>query len=366
MKTIDRIVRPAYRRLESYTVDLPTVPIKLNQNEAADELPDDLKRAIASELLTVDWRRYPQLTPVDVVEPIASTFGLDPSGVLVSNGSNDVLRAIFDVSVGRGSRVVTLTPTFGVYRLLAEQREAVVDCSPLDHRFRVHDRDLIERSRQATLTIVTSPNSPTGTRVKPETIREVCRQTRGLVVIDEAYVEFTDQDFLPFAREFANLIITRTFSKAAGLAGLRVGWATMAPALARQVQKAILPFALDVVSTIAVRTILDNWALVESRAGDTVRERDRLIAAVANLPDLTVFPSEANFFVVESADRNASAIIAALLDRGILVRPMTSYGSTGNGTERQLFRVSVGRREENDAFVAALSEIVADVQEVRP
>ena len=345
---LDRWIKPEVLAQPAYEVKTTDCRIKLNQNESPGDWPRDLKAEVLKRLEEAAWNRYPRLIPQRLKEKLANGMSVLPEQVVVGKGSNEVLQALAHVTLRPADTLCTLSPTFAVYRLVGEQQQALVSTSPLTADFQVNEEDLLARSKGARLTILCNPNSPTGSLMPMELIDRVARQSPGLVVVDEAYVDFSGVSALPLLEQYPNLIISRTFSKAFALAGFRLGYTIMHPQLAQQVQKGLLPFNIDTPSALAAEVLLDHPEVVRERASLIVRERDRLITRLGDLPGVTVWPSQANFFLL-ATPLGARKTFTYLAQEGILVRDLSNYP----GCEK-VVRVTVGTTEENEALYQAV------------
>ncbi len=345
---LERWIKPEVLAQPAYEVKTTDHRIKLNQNESPWDWPRELKAEVLKRLEATAWNRYPGLIPQRLKEKLAAGLSVLPEQVVVGKGSNEVLQALAQVTLRPGDTLCTLSPTFAVYRLLGEQQQALVSTSPLNADFQVDAEDLLARSKEARLTILCSPNSPTGSLVPTELIEQAARQAQGLVVVDEAYVDFSGISALPLLEQHPNLIVTRTFSKAFALAGFRLGYAAMHPQLAQQVQKGLLPFNIDAPSAAAAEVLLDHQDVVRERVTLIVQERDRLITRLGELPGVTVWPSRANFFLL-ATPLGAEKTFTRLAEAGILVRDVSGYPGCGN-----VVRVTVGAPEENEALYRAV------------
>jgi histidinol-phosphate aminotransferase len=345
-------IKPEVLEQPPYRVAAPPHRIKLNQNESCWDWPAEIKREISDRLAATRWNRYPELVPRDLQRKLGAFNAVDPDQIVVGKGSNEILQAVATVVLRPNDRVCTLTPTFAVYRRLAEQRSAhVVECV-LDENFRPVPEVVRKASQQARLTILCNPNSPTGTLIPRSLIGRVVEESPGIVVVDEAYGDYSGVTALGLLPSRPNLVITRTFSKAFALAGFRIGYAIMNPDLAREVQKGLLPFNVDVPSLIAAEVLLDHYDLVQARAGQVRRERERLIERLNSLPGVKAWPSRANFFLLELPGGPQRAF-AHLLSRGILVRDVSGYPGCEN-----VLRVTVGSPRENDLLYRAVEGLL--------
>ncbi len=342
-----RFAVPAVRAQKAYTLDAPPdAPVKLNQNEAAEDLPADLKALILQRFGTVDFRRYPPFAPDDVLETLAAVDGWRKDGVLVGNGSNELLVALFRTVLGPGERVLRPDPCFSIYPLhlglVGAEQERLVLSPDDDYRWPVER--LVERARAAKVVLLTTPNNPTGSVLTASDIERVLDATRGLVVVDEAYREFCGQDFAPLLRRYPHLVLLRTFSKARGLAGLRFGYLLADPRLVTEIRKVLLPYNVSALTQAAALVLLERRDLVDTRAAATMQARDVLVQAL-RAKGRRVIEGGANFVLVSSTTPRAD--FERLLAAGVLVRDL-SHTTPG------FLRVSVGTDEEHARLLGAL------------
>jgi histidinol-phosphate aminotransferase len=207
-------------------------------------------------------------------------------------------------------------------------------------------------AKQPHVTIICSPNNPTGCLIEHTDLRKLLETSRGLIVIDEAYHEFAGQSVVPLLSEYENLVVLRTFSKAMAFAALRVGYLLAAPELVTEIRKAVLPYNLNAFSQLAAETALEKYStLLGPTVEAIISERERLYREIAKVRGLAPVESKGNFMVVR-ADTDPKQIFAELLARDILVRDVSGYPMLA-----EYFRFNVGTPEENDRLLRALHEI---------
>lgn len=353
MNPLDKI-KPRVRELKAYTLSPDRASVKINQNENPWDLPEAVKRETLRRMSERAWSRYPDFIPSSLHEKLAAFAGWRADGVVAGNGSNELIQATLMVTVGEGKRVLICEPTFALYRQVATILGGEVLSVPLDERLQFDVealREAIERD-EPDVTILCSPNNPTGCRIEHEDLERLLEATGGIVVVDEAYFDFDGQSVAPLLEGHANLAVFRTFSKALALAALRVGYLLAAPELAREVGKAVLPYNLNAFSQTAAEVAVEMY---ETELAPTVRritaERERLYEGLRNIGGLAPVRSHANFMVVRS-EIEPKQVFRELLARDILVRDVSGYPALTD-----YFRVSVGTPEENDRLLAALVEI---------
>jgi len=348
------IIKPQVRRLRAYTLSPHRATVKINQNENPWKTPERIVQETARRMTDRSWSRYPDFVPARLRECLARHAGWMPEGVLAGNGSNELIQALLMVTVGRGKRVLISEPTFTLYRQVATVLDGEVTSVPLTGSL-AYDAALLRRTiaeSNPDVTIICSPNNPTGCVLPDDELRAILNAANGLVVIDEAYHEFAGHTVVPLLNEHQNLVVLRTFSKAMAMAGLRIGYLLAAPELAREIGKALLPYNLNVISQTAAEVAIE---LYESELRPLVKqitaERDRLFADLGQVGGLTPVESKANFMLVRSRIE-PRIVFTELLSRDILIRDVSSYPMLS-----EYFRVSVGTPDENDRLIHGLEEI---------
>ncbi|MDQ3804498.1 MAG: histidinol-phosphate transaminase [Acidobacteriota bacterium] len=352
MNPLDKI-RPNVRGLRAYTLAAERASVKINQNENPFEAPDSFKQEVLRRFGERAWARYPDFTPASLREKLAAFAGWTPGGVAAGNGSNELLQAALMVTVGEGKRVLLAEPTFLLYRQLVTVFGGEALGVPLDEGLGF-DVDALARAveaEQPDVTIICSPNNPTGCVIPHEDLARLLAAARGLVFVDEAYHEFSGQTAVPLLKDFDNLVVFRTFSKAMAMAALRVGYMLASEELAREIGKAVLPYNLNVFSQTAAEVALDYQAELRRHVLKIVEERGRVFENLNRIGGLWPVASRANFMVVRSG-LDPRHVFRELLARDILARDVSGYPML-----RDYFRVSVGTPAENDKLIEALKEI---------
>ena len=350
------LIKPEVRAQTAYTLEAPRAPRKLNQNESPFDAPDAVKQAVIRAMRDEPWNRYPPFMPTDLLERLAARHAWLASGVLVGNGSNELIQATLAVTVGQGTAVVTPAPTFSLYRLLAAVYGGRHVPVPLTGDFRFDLDGLVRAARdtRAPLIVVNSPNNPTGTPLPEGAVERLLAETAALIVLDEAYQDFGGPTAVPLLKDEPRLVVLRTFSKAMSLAGLRFGYALAHPAVAAEIAKARLPYNVNRVTLAAAHAALDAADVLAERVGVVRRNRDALAGRLARIPGLRAFPSAANFVLIRCETRPAAEVFRRLVEEhGILVRDVSGAA----GLEGCL-RITAGTDEDVDAVVRALQAIL--------
>ena len=247
------VIKSAVRNLRAYSLSPDRASVKINQNENPWDAPERIKEETLRRLSNRQWSRYPDFIPVELQDRLAAFASWDRDGVLAGNGSNELIQALLMVSVNDRKRVLISEPTFALYRQVATVLGGEVLSIPLDESFQFDIPKLLFAIEKTSpdIVILCSPNNPTGCQISDEDLRKVLSASTGLVVIDEAYHEFSEHSVVPLLSEFANLVVLRTFSKAMALAAFRVGYLLAAPTLVTEIRKALLPYNLNAFSQTA-------------------------------------------------------------------------------------------------------------------
>jgi histidinol dehydrogenase len=344
---------PGVRSQKAYTLEAPSdVPVKLNQNEAEDDLPTAVKDKVLSRYRDIGFHRYAPFAPDALVQKIAARDGWRADGTLLGAGSNELLVALFRTVAGPGERVLMPTPCFSIYPLHLALCGADVERLPLssddDYAFDVDA--LVRRARAAKVVLVGSPNNPTGSVLPKGAVQRLLDETNALVIVDEAYREFSPEpDAAPLLSTTSRLALLRTFSKARGMGGMRLGVLMADPGLVTEVRKVLLPYTVSTFTAAAAEIVLDEPGLIEGRAQRAIAERAR-VAAVLRARGRRVIEGGANFVLMASS--RPVDEFRALLGHGVLVRD-TSLATPG------FLRVSIGSAAHNDRFLAALDAVLA-------
>ncbi|MHB1295922.1 MAG: histidinol-phosphate transaminase [Anaerolineae bacterium] len=304
-----------------------------------------------------EYHRYPDAISRRLTQALGKHLGVNPADILVGNGSDELIDVIFKLfrpgPGGGGIReAIDCPPTFGMYRLYATSHDLNLVDIPRDARFRV-DVDAITRLAQEDPTprilFLASPNNPDG-QLLPETDLLRLLDLPLLLVLDEAYVEFSGSSRVQWVAERDNLIVLRTFSKWAGLAGLRVGYGVFPDALMPAVRRVKSPYNVNVAGQVAALATLEDLPEAEAVVAKIVAERARFTARLREFPFLEVYDSQANFILCRARGISVDDIRATLERRGILLR---YFG----GALKDCFRISVGTPNQDETVLVALRSL---------
>lgn len=354
---LDRI-KPSVRSLKAYHLTPEQASIKINQNENPYDAPEAIKSETLRRLESRAWSRYPDFVPDRLQQKLARFAEWTPEGVIVGNGSNGMIQALMTATITENRRVLLSEPTFAVYRQVATVSGGEVVSVPLTAEFDYDIKALIEKieTLDPDVTVICSPNNPTGRGMSEGDVRALLKAAKGFVAVDEAYFEFTNGSVVGLLKEHENLVVLRTFSKAMGMAGLRIGYMLAAPTVVREIKKAMLPYNLNIVSQTAAEVALEMYDKeLKPLVQEMVHERERVAKELQQLPGVVIVPSEANFMLVRSSI-TAHELYAKLLQRGLLVRDVS-----GSPMLKDYLRISIGTPTENNTLLQAMQEIYKEL-----
>ena len=327
--------------------------VKLNTNESpyppSPGVLEALRTAATSAL-----RLYPDPLSTALRERAAAVYGVLPDQVLVGNGSDELLGIVIRACIGPNDRVAYPVPTYSLYPVLValQAGSAIEVAFPED--FALPTSALVAAGGR--ITLVCNPNAPSGTLAPLGPIAELARGSRGLVVVDEAYVDYASEgaSALPLLREHSNIVVLRTFSKSFSLCGMRVGLAFGAPEVIRELEKVKDSYNVGQLGQVAAVAALEDLAWMRANAKLVCATRDRLAGALRTR-GFIVLPSETNFLLARLPDRDdrVRRLCRGLRDRGVLVRYFDLP------TLRDAIRITVGTPDEVGAFLRAMDEVLA-------
>jgi histidinol-phosphate aminotransferase len=320
--------------------------VKLNTNEnpypPSPRVLDAIRRAA-----TGDLRLYPDPAASELRAKAGEVYGFPPEYVLAGNGSDELLAIVLRACAGPGDRVLYPTPTYTLYETLVAIQGATADTVPFPADFRLPLERLAEQGQR--LTIICNPNAPSGTLASVDEIDALARSLKGLVVIDEAYVDFASDSALRLARTHDNVLVLRTFSKSFSLCGMRVGLAFGHPDVMSQLAKVKDSYNVGRLGLVAAAAALDDYAYMQENAA-RVRTTRAFLSAGLQRAGFEVLPSETNFVLARRRGENLGPLQQRLKENGVLVR----YFETP--ALRDALRITVGTPEEVQTLLDALAE----------
>lgn len=339
--------RPSVRGLKPYyKAPIEGNPLRLDQNTNL------YGRNPALDTAVPDVDQYPSRDADDLVAALADFHGLVPEHFVVGNGSDEILDLLTKTFTAPGQTLACPTPSYSLYPFYAQLQDLKVQQVRLDSRYALDVDGLL--AAKADLTLVATPNNPTGNLADAADLERLLDASTGVVVLDEAYIEFAGlkHSFLPRVAEFDNLCVMRTLSKAYGLAGLRIGYLAGNVDLVERLRLVKPPFNLNTYSEAVAVAALDGQEWVDNVVRQTQLERERLAEALVKRR-FRVHPSDANFLLTEH-ETDPAIIASGLRERGVLIRTFPGK----EGLERKV-RFGIGTSEHTDRLLAALDEVLA-------
>jgi len=357
-RSSERLIRGDLREFEAYEPILPLealsersgVPveklIKLDGNENVYGCSPRVRRALADYAF---YHIYPDPLHTEIQGPLEKYTGVDRKHIVAGSGSDELIDLVLRVFLEPGDRVINCVPTFGMYPFSTAVCGGKTVTVP---RNSAHGVDIAAVKaaidERAKVIFIASPNNPTGNLIPPDAVRELL-DTGIMVVIDEAYYEFSGQTFALRVPEHPNLIVLRSFSKWAGLGGLRAGYGILPASIAELIRRIKIPYNVNAAAIIAVRESLLDIDYLQGNVKAIIAERERLSTMLREQGVLIPLPSEANFILCNVAGGDALEIKRGLEKKGIFIRHFNTP------LLRNMLRISVGKPEHTDALIEALA-----------
>lgn len=344
---------PQLEQLVPYDPKYLPAKIMNSANENPQDVEEQIKREAMSAVRNVKLNRYPDPLANELRDLIAEANGLDRNQVLLGNGGDELLFNLALAYGGPGRKFLNMPPTFSVYQNNAQLTGTEVVNVPRLADYSIDEQAVLDRVSQGDIdfVIVTSPNNPTGQLAPEDFVLKLLDATDALVMVDEAYFEFSRTTLRLYLMQHQNLVLLRTFSKAFSLAGVRLGYLLGNECVIREFLKVRQPYSVDAVSQAIGKVVFQNRAKFEPGIIQIISERQRMLEELAAIPGVDPYPSDSNYILFKVAQ--AGQVWQQLFDQGILIRDF----SKARYLEGSL-RVSVGTPQENDQFLAALRQIV--------
>ena len=334
----------------------PSEIVKLNFNE--NFFVDRAKQtALLKELADeIDLRMYPEDEETKLREKLTAFIKVPKDYIVVGNASDEIIDRIIRLFIEKGDIAVSFAPTFTIPRLCVKRQDSEYITVPLQNNLQLDVKGMLAKFSDKTRVLyLCSPNNPTSNQFKAEDVEALAEAFPGIVILDEAYGEFADYSFVPRIREFQNMIILRTFSKAFGLAALRLGYAVANPELAKILtEKSPLPYPVSGLSIRMGCKMLDNVCVMETAVKALKTERGKLIKLLNEIEGVQTFESQADFLLINTK-KPADEVNEKLLKRGLMLKKWGKILQYNN-----CFRVTVGLPEMNDKLIEALKQIHSD------
>jgi histidinol-phosphate aminotransferase len=344
-------IRPDLSLTEGYHSPQVEAEVRLNTNESPFPPPENWSQDFLRALADVAFHRYPDRPATELRAAIAALHDVTPEEVFCANGSNEVLQCLLLAYGGPGRKAALFEPTYALHSHISRLTGTAVVEGGRTEDFRIdlaEARALLARERPE-ITFLCSPNNPTGRAEPQETVAGILTVAPGLVVVDEAYGQFSSWSALGLrGPDHPGLVVTRTFSKTWAMAGARLGYLVADPQVVLACEAVVLPYHLSAQTQLAGLLALEYTDEMEARVACIAEERGRVAAALGNLP-VESWPSDANFILFRPLHDDADKVWSGLLEHSVLIRNCASWdGLLG------CLRVTIGRPDENDRFLRAL------------
>jgi histidinol-phosphate aminotransferase len=347
--------RPELEALIPYDAKDIKADVRLASNEHPGNIPHEIIEWLSSRLTRFDFNRYPDPLATDLRKIIAEANGLEPANVLVGNGGDEIIFNLLLAWGGPGRAMIDLPPTFAMYAIDARATGTELVSIPRASDFSVDGDAILGRlaAEGADVVVISNPNNPTGNLVPETLLIDILNATDAIVLVDEAYFEFSRHTMRPHMERHPNLVILRTFSKAFSLAGMRLGYMLGHEDVVRELTKVRQPYSVSAFTQWVGAKVFRERVVFQQGIRDIMRNRDTLVHGLSEMDDVKVFPTEANFvmFRVE----HASALWRDLLhNHSVLIRDFSRSPGLAD-----CLRVTVGTEEENERFLEAMRDVLS-------
>ena len=347
-----KLIRSEVLAQKAYPAEITECRIRLDANENPYKLPPSLQEELFARMKDAALNRYPDPGAPLLRRRYGAFCGVDENWVMTGNGSDELIQILCMAVARPGAKLLIPTPTFAMYRIIGLTCGLGVIEAPLDADFDLNVANMIDIIEEASpaLIFLSYPNNPTGNCFHEDRIKALLEASSGLVVVDEAYFNFSGKTFAPLLKKYNNLVILRTLSKV-GYAALRIGFLLGSPELLQELNKVRLPYNLNTLSQLAAGFFLDAEGAFSEQIACIVTERKYVYAALQKLEGIYPLRSDANF-IFFSCSLNVYDVYEQILREGILIKPFVF-------PDKQFIRVTIGSHEENEAFIEVLKRIIA-------
>ncbi len=298
------------------------------------------------------WNRYPDPYQSQLKEKLAAIKGVSPAQIFIGNGSDEIIDLLMRLVCDPGKdQIMTFPPTYGMYQVSAGVNDVTIIKVPLKNNFQLdipQIKTTLEQTNHVKLMFICSPNNPTANSM--DDIATVCELFDGLVVVDEAYIDFSEREsYISQLQNYPNLIISQTFSKAMALAAVRVGVAYASPEIIQWINRIKPPYNVSGPNQNAALAALENWSTLQDEVQDILKERKKMEQTLMSIPYVkTIYPSDANFLLIEVDDANQR--YQELIDQQVIVR-------NRHKLVENTLRITIGTPEENKILIQKMKEL---------
>ena len=337
--------------LKPYHVESFDCEIKLHANENPFPPSKKLLELFSTSFQKLQLNRYPDPDSRALKDSIADRLGIETKHLVIGNGSDEIILFLLQVFCQEGDTIIFPEPTFAMYSIIAQSLSIKSASISLDSQWNFNADALLRSAEENNSRIIflSYPNNPTGNCFSDIQVQKVIESFQGIVVIDEAYHDFSRKSFINQIEEHNNLVVLRSLSKI-GLAALRVGFGVADPLVINEINKVRLPYNSNTISQTFAEHLITNFESVQEQIDSIVDERHRLLDELQKVELVTAFPSDSNFILFKT-EKSANNIFTYLSKNGILVRNLSSHPKLNN-----CLRVTVGTKSENDRFLSKLKD----------
>ena len=335
--------------LQPYHVETTDCEIKLHANESPFPPSRKLLDLFSTSLQKLQLNRYPDPDSKALKDSIANRLDTETERLVIGNGSDEIILFLLQVFCQEGDTIIFPDPTFAMYSIIAQSLSIKSASISLDSQWNFNADVLLRSAKENNSRIIflSYPNNPTGNCFSDIQVQKVIESFQGIVVIDEAYHDFSRKSFIDQIKEHNNLVVLRSLSKI-GLAGLRVGFGVADSLVINEINKVRLPYNSNTISQILAEHLITNFESVQEQIDSIIDERNRLLDQLSKIESVTAFPSDSNFILFKT-EKSANSIFTYLNKNGILIRNLSSHPKLNN-----CLRVTVGNKNENDHFLSKL------------
>ncbi|MEG0071467.1 MAG: histidinol-phosphate transaminase [Raoultibacter sp.] len=323
----------------------------LSANENPQDIPDEVRHAVTKRMKKFSFNRYPDPLATELRELIAEANGLEKENVLIGNGGDELLFNTALAWGGPGRTCLNIPPTFSVYENNARLTGTTVINIDRGEDYEIDEEAVLARMAQGDIdyVIIASPNNPTGKLADERFLLKLLESTDALVMVDEAYFEFSRTSMRPYLAQHKNLVLLRTFSKAFSLAGVRMGYILGDVDVITEFVKVRQPYSVDSLAQLVACSVYENRNSFARGITEIIEQRGVVFDALRKIPRVKVYPSDANYILFKTA--NAAGVWEKLYKQGVLVRDFSKAPGLTD-----CLRVTIGSPEENQLFLTALKQ----------
>lgn len=349
---IEKLVSPRVKELESYRVESNIQPVALDKNELPWSLNSDVREAVLNSIRAMEFNRYPDSSCSELKKAISKYTGIGAPCIAVGNGSDELISVVLQTFISSGDTIMVNDPSFSMYKIYGTICGARILEYDLDSSFGMEPEDFIEYlvKEKPKLVFLCNPNNPTGGRLQLDVIEEILKAVEGIVVVDEAYFEFSGLTAAGLLRSYENLIILRTFSKAFGLAALRLGYMLASERVISYIDRVRSPFNVNTFAQLVAVEALNNIDPIMERVELIKLERERLRKLLEDLDGIKCYESWSNFLLISTP--KAGAIYSSLMGSGICIKSFSS------SRLRDCLRITIGNPIQNDRLYESIREVL--------